>query len=395
MKMRDILDKLESIRNSELYVNEIDMKKFCSIPKVKEWLDACTEIMKKRIENGEYPIDVINDLARQYSSFFDHSYDTFAFARDALDRRAWELGLRYTCDENDDSVYSDIKRHAGIEKTERKEKVCEQGSTIEKIKKLLDPNVWEQKAIEIESRRIAEDLWSYFQKLVRSINTANIKFRLPGSKDSESMNLEIFKEYLINEKNLDPFFVNFYYDKFTKDNKVLKDELTAPLPQSLPLIRDFIFYIAKEIAVRRGWKKVLKGTYDKNIDDKLAADMKSVTRQTQQTRQTEKSSSSAKSKEDLLDSLREDIKKYISVNEIKKYEPVQIFILIKRRKEIRKEIFDNILGNPKCFTPFNLEFMAEVFKCLGKVIQEELNNKKFNDDKFYKCLYSLKKCIQE
>lgn len=63
---------------------------------LKTWYMNASNIMIARIKAGEYPIDVINELAREYSWSHGGNYESFSFARDALDRRAWEMGLRYT-----------------------------------------------------------------------------------------------------------------------------------------------------------------------------------------------------------------------------------------------------------------------------------------------------------
>lgn len=110
-KNRDNLEDIKKILNFIVEIENRDSKNRTKEKKqsISSWYKKATEEMKERILSGEYPVDVINKLAREFSMITDKSYDSFAFARDALDRRAWELGLRYT----DDSVYSKVKFHSG------------------------------------------------------------------------------------------------------------------------------------------------------------------------------------------------------------------------------------------------------------------------------------------
>jgi len=64
------------------------------------WYDKATQEMIDRIHAGEFEMEVVNDLARQYASMHGGSHDAFQFAVDALGRRAWQLGLS---DANDDA----------------------------------------------------------------------------------------------------------------------------------------------------------------------------------------------------------------------------------------------------------------------------------------------------
>lgn len=64
------------------------------------WFIDAPNRMTKRIKNGEYPIDVINDMSNEFKDGMDGEYESFAFARDSLDRKAWKLSVRYR-NEND------------------------------------------------------------------------------------------------------------------------------------------------------------------------------------------------------------------------------------------------------------------------------------------------------
>lgn len=90
--MRKFLNLIESnnLESDKSFLEE------CMDDDAKTWYINATNTMVSRIRGGEYPIDVINELAREYSWTNAGSYESFAFARDALDRRAWEMGLRYT-----------------------------------------------------------------------------------------------------------------------------------------------------------------------------------------------------------------------------------------------------------------------------------------------------------
>jgi hypothetical protein len=59
----------------------------------KDWFTDSNQEFLDRTGNGERWIEVVNDLARRFSEFFDGSYEAFDFAADAFGRRAWEMGL--------------------------------------------------------------------------------------------------------------------------------------------------------------------------------------------------------------------------------------------------------------------------------------------------------------
>jgi hypothetical protein len=65
-----------------------------------EWYDKATQEMVDRIHAGEFEMEVVNDLARQYASMHGGSHDAFQFASDALGRRAWQMGLSRANDDD-------------------------------------------------------------------------------------------------------------------------------------------------------------------------------------------------------------------------------------------------------------------------------------------------------
>ena len=83
----------------------------CMDDSMKDWYMNATNEMVRRIKLGEYPVDVVNSLAREYSYMHGGDYAVFSFARDALDRRAWEMGLRYT--DEDNTMYTKTDQHDG------------------------------------------------------------------------------------------------------------------------------------------------------------------------------------------------------------------------------------------------------------------------------------------
>ncbi len=58
-----------------------------------EWYDKATKELVHRIKSGEFEMEVVNDLAREYASMHGGSHEAFQFAVDALSRRAWQMGL--------------------------------------------------------------------------------------------------------------------------------------------------------------------------------------------------------------------------------------------------------------------------------------------------------------
>lgn len=58
-----------------------------------KWYDHAVSEMIRRIKAGEFEMEVVNDLARDYASKHQASAQAFQMASDALSRKAWELGL--------------------------------------------------------------------------------------------------------------------------------------------------------------------------------------------------------------------------------------------------------------------------------------------------------------
>lgn len=54
---------------------------------------ALIDEMFQRVKHGENTTRIINELASEYSKSFDNTNESFMFAANALDKKAWELGL--------------------------------------------------------------------------------------------------------------------------------------------------------------------------------------------------------------------------------------------------------------------------------------------------------------
>jgi hypothetical protein len=62
------------------------------------WLADATEDMRRRCQDdGAACIEVINELAREYAETEGGNHEAFEMARDALEKRAWEMGLKDGC----------------------------------------------------------------------------------------------------------------------------------------------------------------------------------------------------------------------------------------------------------------------------------------------------------
>lgn len=349
--MRDILEKLRELENKNLD-NELLLESL-NYDNVEEWMEKSTDIMVKRIKAGEYPIDVINDLAREYSSFFGNTYESFAIARDALDRRAWELGLRYTHDLSDDSVYDSKKKHDGN---------ITYSVTEEKKETLEEDNDTKPMPVE-DIKLLSVDLWNNFYLYIKN------------NSSTDKINLDEFKKFVIETKyNMHPDFVNYILNRFIELHKLTKEEVKGNIPENIEIVKNFVKFLATEIGKRGGLKNVSKNVYNSTKDIYIDWERKNI----------EFFSSDPVMKEDVF--------KFTSKEERKKYNPQQIYILVERRKEIVKKI-KKLAENPSCLTPKNMANISEAFSCLKTNLEKELEDEKMYESEFDRCIFMLEKCL--
>ncbi len=208
-----IKKNLDFIRNIEKNILEeilIKEKKYDQLFN-SGWYDDATNKMVELIKNGGYPVDVINELAREFSDKIDGSYEAFAFARDALDRRAWELGLRYT--NNDNTMYTDVKKHNGdiTDKVTEREEISEDEVGFFKG---LFPTTFGKIAGSYRFWKLKRQITKYIAFNV------NKKF-IMKIRNKTFSTLDIFK-YLINEKRVSVDFLDDVFKKIQKKFPSLK-----------------------------------------------------------------------------------------------------------------------------------------------------------------------------
>jgi hypothetical protein len=136
----------------------------------KNWLTKATDLLVKRIVNGEDHIKVVNDIAKQYADIVVPllgctEYEAFTWGQDALFHRVWQLKL---VDDEPLNEYKDVtisddvtwvdedgKEHMGMIKAEYGDKVAvmsDDGKLVYLTKKQLDM----EESLSIESTVILE-----------------------------------------------------------------------------------------------------------------------------------------------------------------------------------------------------------------------------------------------
>lgn len=241
--MRDILQKLE-LNSSDVSITILESEELTEMH--KEWYINATQSLIDQIKAGGYPVDVINQLAREFAWKNDGSYEAFTWARDALDRRAWELGLRYT--NSDDTSYTKIDTHDGIitptvTEEEIKEGLLFELSWIDNIVKAISPS----KYASIQSNKEYKELR---QRLLMSFKR---RFGFGRGENQTWSNLLRWME----QSNFDPKFINYYADKFIKTTRFNKK-----WPLTEEDILAFMAGLAAEIMIEGGLDNVAVGSYN-------------------------------------------------------------------------------------------------------------------------------------
>lgn len=244
-------------------------KKFlkeCTDPEMQAWYPAATNTMVNRIRAGEYPIDVVNEIAREYAWRNGGSWEAFAFARDALDRRAWELGVRYT--DEDNQPKQDF--HSGS----------------------LEPEVTEDD-LQINEDRLDEILghkWLYSKiapgQYEKAMGKANVRKageayyrqfmnRYGGSPDDVSV--KNAAKFLVNHPKIEahPDFVKSVLAKYKQQgsNLGVEESIITEAPEDE--VRKFLHMAAAQIHMSGGKENINKKNYpvfvkgEKDLEDAL------------------------------------------------------------------------------------------------------------------------------
>lgn len=209
MSNNDIRKFLNLIESNNLDSDKSFLEE-CMNDSTKQWYMDATNSMVSRIRSGEYPIDVVNELAREYSWTQGGSYESFAFARDALDRRAWEMGLRYA-DETEVRNSSDTQSyHDSIitpQVTESEddavfEEMINEAGLLSRIIDRMAPGYTAKLESNNEFKSLARKSYALFQK----------KY---GFGDGRNLTFANAKKLLIQQK-VHPAFVEKVSKEFSK-----------------------------------------------------------------------------------------------------------------------------------------------------------------------------------
>ena len=235
----------------------------------KDWFLDSTNKMIARVRSGEYPIDVINELAREYSWEHGGSYESFTFARDALDRRAWEMGLRYNEDETD-PLNSPVKTDTHLPEPEQEDDFNMHSTE-------LDPSfissLGQETTPDYDDELVQE---GWLDDIVKKV-APEFAAEREGKQETASLNKELmlsFKKYLgqiggvnkLNKKSLEKFLANTIYDpKFIQDSiKTFKEEFPGvdfDVEVKVDDLRKLFGTIAANAMAEGGKAKVAKGKY--------------------------------------------------------------------------------------------------------------------------------------
>lgn len=252
--IRKFLNLLESngLTSDKTFLEE------CMDEETKTWYLDATNQMISRIRAGEYPIDVINELAREYSWKNGGSYESFGFARDALDRRAWEMGLRYTDEadhrnmDNTQSFHDTLITPQVTEDEEDPilEELINEVGFIDRIVTAISP----ERAAKVMSDRTFKQLSKEF--------VTGFK-RQYGFGDSRNVTLDNALKYLVRSEGLDPNFVKTSTKDFLKKFPKIK---TKTFDERA--VKSLFVAVAAEIMIEGGKEYVTKGNYESGESDK-------------------------------------------------------------------------------------------------------------------------------
>ncbi len=247
--MRDILSKIE-LSSSEISRKILESTELTEVH--KEWYIDATQRLLNQIKAGGYPVDVINSLAREFSWKNDGSYEAFTWARDALDRRAWELGLRYT--NSDNTSYTKVDKHNGnITPSVTEEEIMEgllfEFSWIDNVVKSIFP----AKYASIQANKEYKDLR---QKLLLSFK------RRFGFGRGENQTWSNLIRWMV-QSNFDPKFIESYSNKFIKSTGFNKK-----WPLAEEDIISFMAGLAADIMIEGGLDNVAIGSYNPYVEEK-------------------------------------------------------------------------------------------------------------------------------
>lgn len=251
--IRKFLNLLESPIDVDSSITE------CMDNECAEWYNTASNTMIQRIKAGEYPIDVINELAREYSWKKGGTYESFAFARDALDRRAWEMGLRYTDDSVDseniaqgyhDTLISPRITETGLDEDAELNELIYEAGLVDKIIARMAPD-------SSAAARVASD--AQFKKLAsNSYNNFMKKFSFG---DGRNITFNNAIKYL-NKADIHPKFL----EKVIKEFKSKFPEAGSD-QEDKSMIKKLFVAVAAEIMIEGGPGEVTKSAYGDGSND--------------------------------------------------------------------------------------------------------------------------------
>lgn len=226
-----------------------------------DWFKTSTNEMISRVRAGEFPVNVINSIAREYSWKHAGTYESFTFARDALERRAWEMGLT-----GDDLPEEDKNTsfHSALVGDEFAVPEPEEDSELEEIimrEGWLD-NIYNALAPEHAASMVSKN------QMKSIANKLSTKFYSQfGYKKDEALNKTIVEKFL-KQLKYDPEFISDTISEFKKkfptinfDGQLSKTDMNQ-----------LFVAIASGIVDEGGEENVTRGIYKSyEKDDKPAA----------------------------------------------------------------------------------------------------------------------------
>lgn len=238
-------------------------------PEMQEWYVNSANTMVNRIKAGEYPVDVINEIAREYAWRNGGTWEAFSFARDALDRRAWEMGLRYT----DETGNPKQEYHDGDlepEVTELEDDLFVSDTlTEQRLDEILGMGLYQRIAPGQYGRMMAK---SQTKKAARTLFK---KFMSRFGANEENVNIKGAAKYLIMA-GYHPDFVKSIIAKYKQQANDLGFTESVGLNEDESEVRQFLQLAAAQTLMSGGPENVNKKNYpefvkgEKDLEDALA-----------------------------------------------------------------------------------------------------------------------------
>lgn len=100
LKLKELAGNVKKEDYDFLYDFIDDLSTEIKSDKISNYYSYAQEQLLIRVKNGEIPIKVINDLSREFSSFFNNSIDMFNLFFDAMTKKAWQFGIKCVNEES-------------------------------------------------------------------------------------------------------------------------------------------------------------------------------------------------------------------------------------------------------------------------------------------------------